>query len=65
MDFRSSGLMQDRTGIKSFGRVEVPDFPVIGWTGAAKSVVDGTAPPTASEWASDFMNDEIPDEISF
>jgi hypothetical protein len=50
---------------KSFGRVEVPDFPVIGWTGAAKSVVDGTAPPTASTWASDDMNDEFPDEISF
>jgi hypothetical protein len=41
---------------KSFGRVEVPDFSVIGWTGAAESVVHGKTPPTVS----DDMNDEIP-----
>jgi hypothetical protein len=42
---------------KSYGRVEVPDFPVIGWTGVATTAQAATLIPAT---ASDDVDDEIP-----
>jgi hypothetical protein len=43
---------------KSYGRIEVPEFPIVGWTGAAVDANAGAQKITLS--AGEEMDDEVP-----